>query len=223
MIGRLVEQQQVRLLKKKFGERDAHLPAAGEFISQPIPIVAMKAQPRKHLANFRFERVTIARAEFMFEFLITVGDIGIGCAGVVQLRHAASKRLHLFFHRMQPRKHRHALRKNRLAAQRETILRQVTGGNTLGARDRAIVKGFQARQNFHDGRFTGAVGADQTNARLRRDQPVGVFEEKFVAIALARAGKLDHGISSYLNTKDTEGLKRNSILQHCSQGSIDHG
>jgi len=30
---------------------------------------------------------------------------------------------------------------------------------------------------------------------IRRDQPVGVLEQELVAIALAGAGELDHGVS----------------------------
>ena len=40
--------------------------------------------------------------------------------------------------------------------------------------------------------FAGAVGADQAHARLGRDQPVGIFEQEFVAVAFAGGGELDH-------------------------------
>src|SRR5579864_5380025 len=38
MVGRLIEQQQVGLLQKKFREGEAHLPSAGEFVSQAWPV-----------------------------------------------------------------------------------------------------------------------------------------------------------------------------------------
>src|SRR5208282_2436236 len=42
MVGGLVEQQQVRLLQKKFGQGEAHLPSAGEFIRLPRPVGAVE-------------------------------------------------------------------------------------------------------------------------------------------------------------------------------------
>ena len=38
MVGRLVEQQQVRLAEQQLGERDAHLPAAGERLGRPLEV-----------------------------------------------------------------------------------------------------------------------------------------------------------------------------------------
>ena len=38
VIGRLVEQQQVRLAQQQLGERDAHLPAAGERLGLPLEV-----------------------------------------------------------------------------------------------------------------------------------------------------------------------------------------
>ena len=81
MVGRLVEQQQVGLLQQKFGERDAHLPAAGEFFRLPRPVVAVKAKTGQHLADLRFERVAVAGDEFVFQLLVTVGNVGIFLAG----------------------------------------------------------------------------------------------------------------------------------------------
>ena len=36
VVGRLVEQQQVRTAEQQLGERDAHLPAAGERLARPL-------------------------------------------------------------------------------------------------------------------------------------------------------------------------------------------
>jgi len=43
----------------------------------------MKAEAGEYLPHLRLQRVTIAHAELVFEFLITVGDVGLGGAGVV--------------------------------------------------------------------------------------------------------------------------------------------
>ena len=38
VVRRLVEQQQVRLAEQQLGERDAHLPAAGERLGRPLEV-----------------------------------------------------------------------------------------------------------------------------------------------------------------------------------------
>ena len=38
MVGRLVEQQQVRLAEQQLGQRDPHLPAAGERLGRPLEV-----------------------------------------------------------------------------------------------------------------------------------------------------------------------------------------
>ena len=55
MVGGLVEQQQVRLLQQKLGQRDAHLPAAGKFLGLASPVVFAEAQPGQDLADLHFE------------------------------------------------------------------------------------------------------------------------------------------------------------------------
>ena len=45
MVGRLVQQQQVRLLQQQFGQRDAHLPAAGKFFGLPVQSSFRKPNP----------------------------------------------------------------------------------------------------------------------------------------------------------------------------------
>ncbi len=41
------------------------------------------------------------------------------------------------------------------------------------------------REDFEERGFAGAVAADETSALVRRDEPVGVFEEEFLAEAFA--------------------------------------
>ena len=38
VVGRLVEQQQVGLAQQQLGQRDAHLPAAGEGLGRPLEV-----------------------------------------------------------------------------------------------------------------------------------------------------------------------------------------
>ena len=128
----------------------------------------------------------------MFQLLIAVGDVGILGARVVEFRHAPRQRLHLFFDGMKIVEHGHALGKDGAAGEGEAILRKVSGRDAFGAGDGAVVERLEPGQDFHHRGLAGAVRSDQTDARLRRNQPVGVLEQELVAIALAGAGELDH-------------------------------
>ena len=44
MVGRLVEQQQVRLAEQQLGERDPHLPAAGERLGRPLEVLGLEPE-----------------------------------------------------------------------------------------------------------------------------------------------------------------------------------
>ena len=44
MVGRLVEQQQIRLFEQQFRQRDAHLPAAGKLFDAARPVLAPESE-----------------------------------------------------------------------------------------------------------------------------------------------------------------------------------
>ncbi len=130
----------------------------------------------------------------MFDAVVAVGHSGVFRAGVVQFRHAVCKRFQFHFHRAQVVEHRHALGKNAASGERQPVLRQISGGCPFRDGKRAVVKRVHARENLHQRGLARAVRAHQANAVVGRDQPVRIFEEKFVAEAFAGAGKLDHGL-----------------------------
>ncbi len=78
-----------------------------------------------------------------------------------------------------------ALGEDGFAAEGEAVLREVAEGDAFVAGDDAVVKGFDARENLEEGGFAGAVAADQAGALVRRDEPVRVFKEEFLAEAFA--------------------------------------
>ncbi len=159
----------------------------------------MKAETGENLTDLRFERVAIARNKFVLEFLVTVGNGGVFGALVVEFRHAAGERLHFFFDGMKLGKHGQTLGENGLAGEGEAVLRKVSDGNIFGARDGAVVERFAPGKDFHYRGLAGAVRSNQANAGFWRNQPVGVFEQELVAIALAGSGKLDHGSLSIVS------------------------
>ena len=47
VVGGLVEQQQVRLFEQQLGQRDAHLPAAGELFGAALPVALAETRGRR--------------------------------------------------------------------------------------------------------------------------------------------------------------------------------
>ncbi|HEV2615536.1 MAG TPA: hypothetical protein VGU63_02875, partial [Candidatus Acidoferrales bacterium] len=64
MVRGLVEQQQVGFLQQQLGQRNAHLPAAGELFRPPLPVFFAEAHAIQHRAHFGFNGVSVARLYF---------------------------------------------------------------------------------------------------------------------------------------------------------------
>ena len=62
MVGRLVEQQQVRLAEQQLGQREAHLPAAGERVGRPLEIRRLEAEPLQDRRGLQLDAVAVADA-----------------------------------------------------------------------------------------------------------------------------------------------------------------
>ena len=194
MVGRLVEQQQIGFLQQKLGQREPHLPASGEFVGLLRPVFLGETQPHQDSADFGLDRVAVARAEFVFQPVIAVGDFGVRRAGVIELRHAVREGFQFRLDGAEVVEHGHALVEHRPSRERQAVLRQVSGRRAFRDRERAVVERVQPGQNLHDRGLAGAVRADQPDAVVARDQPVGVFEKKFVAETFSGGGKLNHGL-----------------------------
>ena len=74
-----------------------------------------------------------------------------------------------------------------LATKSETVLRKVAEGHAFDSRERPVVEGLDAGEDFQEGGFACAIAADQAGALVGRDEPVDVFKEEFVAEAFAGA------------------------------------
>ncbi len=57
MVGRFVQQKQVRFLYQQSGQVRAHHPAAAHFPGRPVEILIPKTQPRQNLLGLGFETV----------------------------------------------------------------------------------------------------------------------------------------------------------------------
>ena len=132
MVGRLVEQQQVGFFQQQLGERDAHLPAAGELLGALLPIALRKARGRRaRLPDLRFDGIPVARPELAFGAVEAVGDLGVFGAGGVEFGHAVGERLLLLFERAEVGENGHALGEDGAAGERKAFLREVADADGL--------------------------------------------------------------------------------------------
>ena len=122
----------------------------------------------------------------------TVGRGGVFGAGGIQFGETVMEGFELLFHFMEVGEDAHAFGENGAAGEGEAVLRKIALGDALGDADLAVVEGFEAAEDFEERGFTGTVGAYQAGAFFGRNQPVALFEEKFVAETFAGALELDH-------------------------------
>ena len=67
VVGRLVEQQDVRFGEKQPGQGDPHLPAAGELAAFTLPVRGEKTQAAQDIAHLRFHGIATLEAEFLLK------------------------------------------------------------------------------------------------------------------------------------------------------------
>ena len=168
VIGRLVEQQQIGTLQQEFREREAHLPAAGEFFGTARPILFAEAQAVEHGAGLRLNCIAVAIAKLAIDMMRAIRCPRPFRIVRIEIRHFVMQLFELLFHRAKIVEHRHRLLKHCAAGKREAILRKIAEGHPLGEGNRPVVERFLAAQDFQQRGFTGAVAADEARALARR-------------------------------------------------------
>ena len=101
MVGGLVEEQQIGFGEQKLGQRNAHLPSAGELIGLPRPILFAEAEAGEHAAYLRVERVAVERVKAILQHGIALGGGLVLGAFVVQLGQLAGQPLDFALHLVQ--------------------------------------------------------------------------------------------------------------------------
>src|SRR5712672_3033877 len=125
MVRWLVEEKEVGFLQQQLGQRDAHLPAAGEFFRPPRPIFFPEAQAIEHRADFSLNGVTVAGLHLSLYAMEALGNLLVLRTCVVNFGHATREIFLLALHLVYMLKNRKALGKDRAAGKRKAVLRQV--------------------------------------------------------------------------------------------------
>ena len=134
VVGGLVEKQQIRLFKQEFGERDTHLPAAGELFHAALPVLTAETQARQNGAHAGFNVVAIAGGKFGLNVVVALDDLLVLGAGVVDLAHALLERLLLGFKGADLVENRQAFVEDAASREGDAILRQVARADAFHGR-----------------------------------------------------------------------------------------
>ena len=200
MVGGLVEQQQVRLRQQQLGQRNAHLPAAGELFGVARPVFLAEAQAVEHRAHLRVERVAVVHAEVAGDSLVAVGHLFVFARRRIELAHLVGEVFHLLLHRSQVAEHGHALVEDGAAFEAQAILRQIAEGRVLGGGNASRSRATRCRRGPSAAWTCRCRSRRPARPIVRRDEPVKIFEQQLGAEAFSGRGELDHGLFDYAET-----------------------
>ena len=187
MVRRLVEQQQRRPAEQQLGERDAHLPAAGERLGRLVEVGLREAQAFEHLRHAQVDAVPLLAPEELREvvvadeqrFVLAVGQRRVGqrVFDAIDLGACLEQR---------------AERERRLVDQRaagvlEAVLRQVADRQPGRLDDGPGVRLVEPGQHAEQGGLAGAVRAAEADAVAVGDRPGHVVEQDAFAERLREA------------------------------------
>ena len=177
VVGRLVEQQQVRLGKEHRGERHAHAPAAGIFGKRPALRRLVEAQPFEDSRRPRRRRMGVDVDEASLDFgdaLRVNRDFRFG----VQ---------RLAFNVGREHEVDEAFRPSR------RLLLDAADARALGRKDRAALRRKFAANEAEERGLAGAVAPDEPDPRARGQRRAGAVDQQTFAEPIGKAVDVEHG------------------------------
>jgi hypothetical protein len=192
MVGRLVQQQQAGASEQQLGQRDAHLPAAGERVGRPIEVRAREPQAGEHRRHLQVNAVALGEAEAIAQLAVAIEHLRLVILGRIRRAHALLERVHLLFHRQQRREGQRRLSEHGAPLVLQAVLREIPDREACGLDDVAGVGLVDARQHPEQGGLAGAVRPAQAHALAVVDLPGDRVEKHAIAERLGEAGELDH-------------------------------
>ena len=188
VVRRLVEQDEVVGLDEEPRQSDPHLPALGELLDRPVPVLPGEPEPGEDFPHPGVEFVAAAATPFLFEFAVPLQEsrfrrrlrqpLGQGFLGAPLRQQVGERGLHLFGHAA--------------AGEAEPVLGQVA--DPAGARPDhfALVRSGFPGEDPQDGGLAGAVGADQPDPLAGADPPAHPVEQHLLPVGFRSLDQLDH-------------------------------
>jgi hypothetical protein len=174
VVGRLVQQHDVRIGEQHLRQQHAQFPAGGDFAHRAVVLFAGDIQAQQQLAGAGFGVVTAHFAELAFQIggmqIVRLGRLRVHVDRVLFLHHAP----HVGMAHHHYVEHAQVFKAELVLAQEGHALMWVDG-DIAGA-------GFQhAGHDLHQRRFATAVGADQTVAVAVTELDADVFKKRLGA------------------------------------------
>ena len=184
VVGRLVEQQRLRLAEERLREQHAHLLAALQLAHRPLVQRVGDVEACEQDRGVALGGVAVLFADDAFELAeahaVVVGHVGLRV-----------ERLALLERRPEPRvAHDHRVDDAELV-EGELVLPE--DAELVGPGDRALLRRQLAGQQLHEGRLAGAVRPGEAVAAARGEGGGHVLEEHLRAVPHGDAVDCNHG------------------------------
>ncbi len=137
----------------------------------------LNPKPGQNRAYLGVEGVAVEGVEALLEEREPFGGGLVLGAGVVEFGKLGAEALDFAFHVADFVEDGQAFLEDGAAGEAQAFLRQVADAHAAGLLELAVVEGFQAGENLHQGGLAGAVGADEGRFFPAADKPVGLKEQ----------------------------------------------
>ena len=189
VVGRFIEQQDVRIGEQRLRQQYAQFPARGDFAHQPLVQRGFNAYAEQQFTGARFGGVAVVFGKAAFQFggvqVVFFAGFGVGVDGVLFLH----TRPHFFVPHHDDIQHAAVF-------VGELVLTQI--GHAFGGFVRDVAGGgFQhAAQDFHEGGFARAIGTNQAIAQTVAKLDADVFKQGLCPELHGDVGGNQHGAFS---------------------------
>ncbi len=189
MVGRLVEQQQVRPAQQQLGQGNAHLPTAREVLARLVAVGLRKTEPLEDPGHLGLHGIAAALQEFLLKMGVAV-EVGRKVAATDALLQYGNFRLD----GQQLVEGAARLGKEAAPGMLQAVLRQVADQGAAGYRDGAGVGFVLTGQQAQQGGLAGAVLAAQADPLARAQVPIDGIEHGLAGETLGDVDQLKHGL-----------------------------
>ena len=191
MVGRLVQQEHVRVAEKGLGEEHPHLVPRFQLLHPLLPQLLRDAEAVQQHRRLGFRFVAVHLGKFRLQLAgadaVLLGELRLGV-----------DRLALGHDLEEARVPHDDGVEDRLLVEGELVLPQHRDPLAGADDDLPLVRLDLAGENLQKGRLAGAVGADQAVAVARGELDIDVLENDPLAVGKGDIGCADHLLSAFL-------------------------
>ena len=178
VVGRLIEQQHVRMLQEELGQFDAHAPAARELTRGTVEILPGKAQSLQGALQFSLVIHPAHHLQMVVEVGVALHQLHVVITLVVSsLQHLLVECFQLGLHPMKVGKGLFSLFPHRLPVTQHHDLWQVSHRGLLGHGNASRGGLLQSGQYLEHGALSGTVLAHEGHALTVVDDKTHILEE----------------------------------------------